>query len=103
MEVIMKKNRIICLLLAAILLLGGCGNAATNGDEPAAEDPTEAIGTTVSSDTLYVEKVENLPEDFILGMDASCVPALEAGGVRYFDHNGEEKDVYQILSENGIN
>ena len=57
----------------------------------------------VSSETLYVEKVENLPKDFIMGMDASCVPALEAGGVKYYDHDGNEKDVYQILSENGIN
>ncbi len=57
----------------------------------------------VSSQALYVQKVENLPEDFILGMDASCVPSLEAGGVRYYDHEGTEKDVYQILAENGIN
>ena len=57
----------------------------------------------VQSDTLYVEKVENMPKDFILGMDASCVPSLEASGVKYYDHNGEEKDVYEILSANGIN
>ena len=57
----------------------------------------------MSSDSLYVKKVENLPEDFIFGMDASAVPSLEAGGVKYYDHDGTEKDVYQILSENGIN
>ena len=57
----------------------------------------------VSSDTLYVGKVENMPEDFIMGMDASAVPSLEASGVKYYDHDGNEKDVYQILSENGIN
>lgn len=57
----------------------------------------------VTSDTLHVEKVDNLPEDFILGMDASCVPALEAGGVKYYDHDGAEADVYKILSRNGIN
>lgn len=57
----------------------------------------------VQSDTLYVEKVENMPKDFILGMDASCVPSLEASGVKYYDHNGEEKDVYEILSTNGVN
>lgn len=59
--------------------------------------------TEVTSETLYVKKVEGLPQSFILGMDASCVPALEAGGVKYYDHDGEEKDVYQILAENGIN
>lgn len=61
------------------------------------------IPTDVTSDSLYVRKIENLPEDFIMGMDASCVPSLEAGGVKYYDHDGNEKDVYQILSENGIN
>lgn len=57
----------------------------------------------VESDTLYVEKVENLPEDFIMGMDASCVPSLEASGVKYYDYNGEETDVYKTLYNNGIN
>ena len=43
------------------------------------------------------------PEEFILGMDASCVPSLEASGVKYYDHAGNEKDVFEILSQNGIN
>ena len=95
----MKKIKIICLMLASFLLLSACGFTGQGG-ETSGSDVTEK---TVQSDTLYVEKVENLPEDFILGMDASCVPALEAGGVKYYDHDGNEKDVYQILSENGIN
>ena len=36
----------------------------------------------VSSDSLYVNKVNNLSDDFIFGMDASAVPSLEAGGVK---------------------
>ena len=85
----MKKGVAIILLMA--LLLTGCG-----ADKKGEEKP-------LGSDSLYVQKVEDLPEDFILGMDASCVPALEAGGVKYYDHDGQEKDVFQILSENGIN
>ena len=42
-----------------------------------------------------------MTEAFILGMDASIVPSLEAGGVRYYDFDGKEKDVFEILSENG--
>ncbi|MBQ7866448.1 MAG: glycosyl hydrolase 53 family protein [Clostridia bacterium] len=53
--------------------------------------------------SLYVKKVENLPEDFIFGMDASCVPALEASGVKYYNFDGQETDVYQVLAENGVN
>ena len=42
-----------------------------------------SMNTAVTSHTLYVEKVENMPSDFILGMDASCGPSLEESGVRY--------------------
>lgn len=55
----------------------------------------------VTSDTLYVAPVQ-LEDDFILGMDASCVPALENSGVRYYDYDGTETDVYQLLAANGI-
>lgn len=57
----------------------------------------------VTSDTLCVPRIEGMTEAFILGMDASIVPSLEAGGVRYYDFDGKEKDVFEILSENGIN
>ncbi|MBR6120378.1 MAG: glycosyl hydrolase 53 family protein [Oscillospiraceae bacterium] len=53
--------------------------------------------------SLYVKPVEKLPVDFIFGMDASQVPALEASGVKYYDLDGTEKDVFQILAENGVN
>ena len=38
---------------------------------------------------LYIRHVENLPEDFILGMDVSSVLSLEAAGVRYYDFDGQ--------------
>lgn len=53
--------------------------------------------------TLYVRQVENLPEDFIFGMDASCVPALESSGVKYYDFDGQEADVFAVLASQGIN
>ena len=97
MEYFMRKNRTIRALagVLAAILLTGCG--AGGGIEAMNKTPK------VTSDTLYVEKVENLPEDFIMGMDASCVPALEKGGVKYYDFDGAQKDVYEILSQNGIN
>ena len=102
----MKKNRKFLALTAAALsiatLLSACGTAVEGSPSPSLSPaPTET--PKVASDTLFVEQVANLSDDFILGMDASCVPALEAGGVKYYDHDGNEKDVYQILSENGIN
>ncbi len=78
----MKKMILCCL--AAACLLAGC--AMSGSPAPGAADPEETL----------------LREDFLLGMDTSCVPALEESGVHYRDQEGTEKDVFQILQENGI-
>ena len=91
----MEKKRMIrglILILLMELILTACTPGQSNRKE-----------IHVTSDSLYVKKVENLPDDFIMGMDASCVPALEKSGVKYYDFDGTEKDVYEILSANGIN
>ncbi len=102
----MMKNRvkaILRILSSAMLLavsgcLWSCGGPVSKTDwRPHESDPSVEIST------LSVKAVEHMPREMILGMDASCVPALEAGGVKYYDHEGVEKDVYKILHENGIN
>ena len=95
-----KGKKGICGLLAMLHMTSAftsCGAKETCDWFP------NELGSDVTSESLYVKKVENIPADFIFGMDASAVPSLEAGGVRYYDHDGVEKDVYEILSENGIN
>ena len=62
-----------------------------------------SAGAESASDTLYVKKVENLPEDFIFGMDVSSVLAEEASGVKYYDFGGNEADLFRILADSGIN
>jgi len=42
-------------------------------------------------------------DPFILGMDASSVPSLEASGVRYYNREQQEQDVFQILADAGVN
>ena len=125
--------RILTLMLALALLAGCAGKPEPPATETAAGTttaPATQPGTTAAPETLspidppepgvierqdvaptgklegcslYVKPVENLPEDFIFGMDASEVPALEASGVPYFDAAGQEKDVFRILAENGVN
>ena len=56
-----------------------------------------------AENALYVRKVENLPEDFIFGMDVSSVLAEEASGVKYYDFDGKETDLFRLLADNGIN
>ncbi|MBR6809555.1 MAG: glycosyl hydrolase 53 family protein, partial [Clostridia bacterium] len=63
-----------------------------------------SVGTAAAEESsLYVKKIENLPEDFIFGMDASCVIALEDSGVKYYNFDGQEEDVFKILADNGVN
>ncbi len=106
----MKRNiRFASLLLISVMTLmcfASCGlfDKPTGGNGGAdGKDVNWPKKVALSSNSLYVDKVENIPEDFIMGMDASCVPSLEASGVKYYDYDGSEKDVYQILSENGVN
>lgn len=73
----------------AIASLAGCGSAIHY--------------EKIEGSSLYVKKVENLADDFILGMDASSVIAEEASGVKYYNFEGEEQDVFQTLAENGVN
>ena len=65
--------------------------------------PCLSAGAESASDTLYVKKVENLPEDFIFGMDISSVLAEEKSGVKYYDFDGKETDLFSLLTENEIN
>ena len=62
-----------------------------------------ALPGMAEENALYVRKVENLPEGFFLGMDVSSVLAEEASGVKYYDASGSERDLFAMLSENGVN
>ncbi len=76
-------------LVAAALMLTGC-----SGGE----------NTTVSdSDTLYVRKIEGLSEDFIMGCDISSIISLENSGVKFYDYNNKESDIFTVLKESGVN
>ena len=84
-------------ILLAIALLAGCAGTAK---EPA-EAKKEA--TAVTSDTLYVEKIENLPEGFFLGADVSSLLAEEASGVVYKNFDGQTEDMLKVLADSGLN
>ena len=94
----MKFCKIAAMLLA-VCLLAGC----TPGVEPTTPAVNYIPNEKIEGSDLFVEKVENLREDFIMGMDASCVPALEASGVKYYNYAGQEQDVFQTLAEAGVN
>lgn len=52
------------------------------------------------TDTLFNR---NLHENFAFGADVSFVPQMESWGTKWLDKNGRQKDILQILKEQGIN
>ena len=94
----MRKNLVrLIALVPAIFMLAGCHTTQKIDVTPCI--PQEKI----EGSSIFVKKVDELPEDFILGMDASCVPALEASGVKYYNFDGQEQDVFKTLAESGVN
>ena len=68
-----------------------------------ASEPAESAAEAAAQDGLYIEPVEGISDDFIRGMDASSVLVEENSGVKYYNFDGEEQDVFQTLAEGGVN
>lgn len=51
---------------------------------------------------LYIEPVENMREDFIMGVDISTLVEMEALGQVYYDGQ-EAEDLFLILKDHGVN
>lgn len=117
-------------LTAMVLGLTGCGGGQeTQSPVETGEEPTEAAAqdaaeTEAAEGTLeaakieatiyelptepeeagvYVQPIENLPDDFIRGVDISSVLAEEESGVVYYNEEGQEQDLFQTLAQNGVN
>lgn len=52
---------------------------------------------------ITVQKVSGLSEDFIHGVDASTYLSEVQSGVKYYDENGNEQNLFRILSDAGVN
>ena len=95
----MKIKKIVSLtaaLLLGIMPMTGCKNNTVKIEN-------EVPDKKIEGSSLYVRKVENMPEDFILGMDASSVISLEDSGVKFYGFDGSEQDVFKTLAQAGVN
>ena len=114
------RNKLFSFLALAIVLpgLAACNNKDNDDDRKPITGPyfsyedadfNDLIGTNTNSeshdyDGLKVNKTENdLREDFAFGVDASMTYVVENNGGIYYNENGEEQDVFQILKRNGVN
>lgn len=76
-------------VVVAALLAAGASPAA------AADDGPVDAG-------IVVQKVQNLPADFINGVDVSSVISLEDSGVVFRDDAGHPADLFDVLADHGI-
>ena len=90
-------KRLMLMMLVAVLLTA-CTAGNTGKNAQGANNMTKIEGSS-----LYVKKVENLPDDFILGVDLSSVIAEEQSGVRYYGFDGTEQDIFLTMAQNGVN
>ncbi|MCR5671032.1 MAG: glycosyl hydrolase 53 family protein [Butyrivibrio sp.] len=98
-----NKSRIFAIagtiaMLAAVTVGGFVRFPASSEDASitiigGADGPTSIFLASKIADT----------DDFIYGMDASMVLAEEKSGVRYYDFDGNEQDVFTTFAEAGIN
>ncbi|MCM1537979.1 MAG: glycosyl hydrolase 53 family protein [bacterium] len=52
---------------------------------------------------IFIAPIEDISDDFIRGMDASAVLVEENSGVKYYNYEGEEQDVFMTLAQSGVN
>ncbi|MEI3587431.1 MAG: glycosyl hydrolase 53 family protein [Lachnospiraceae bacterium] len=112
-------TRLLALGLSVGLVLGsltGCGNQEQDtGSSDTLVTSTDSASAGVTNittfplpegpeeSTIFVEPVDGISDDFYRGMDASAVLALENSGVKYYNFDGEEQDVFMTLAQAGVN
>lgn len=112
-------TRLLALGLSVGLVLGsltGCGNqeqGTGSSDTLVTSTDSASAGVTnittfplpegLEESTIFVEPVDGISDDFYRGMDASAVLALENSGVKYYNFDGEEQDVFMTLAQAGVN
>ena len=113
----LSHKHLLALCLSTVLIMGslsGCGSQGSAATDTIAEPAVSAtVGTTDNTafplpegpeeSTIFVEPVDGISDDFYRGMDASAVLALENSGVKYYNFDGEEQDVFMTLAQAGVN
>lgn len=80
----LKRGKTGAVFLAT-LMFTTCGSFWTDKEVMAAQNDT------------------GITEDFVTGVDISSVLAFEKSGQKFYDKNGVQKDIFDILEESGVN
>ena len=111
----MKHKPVILGALFVSLLLSSCGGrpdyemydwTPSYGDETNTENYA-LYDESYDANTFKIKPVAPLQdgkrEDFMMGVDASMVHQVIESGGKYFDQEGRQQDVFQIMALSGVN
>ncbi|MCD8006408.1 MAG: glycosyl hydrolase 53 family protein [Oscillospiraceae bacterium] len=56
-----------------------------------------------SSYGIQVSEIEGLDDDFIFGVDLSSIIEVENAGGKFYDEDGNETDIFELLASYGVN
>ncbi len=52
---------------------------------------------------IQVSEIEGLSDDFIFGVDLSSIIEVENAGGKFYDEDGNETDIFELLADYGVN
>ena len=96
----------------AILVFGQeTGTKANESKVPASERTDEQLDlayktgtdTGLRYDSVKVEKIPGMTDDMIRGVDVSSYQALINAGVKFYDFDGKEANLFKVLKDAGVN
>lgn len=122
----MKFGKLLSFAIGCVISLGltSCGtdsSSQTNSSSGGGGEQTEVkfnysnvsytptYGTRTNEeshdyDSIKVQPTDKaLRDDFAMGVDGSMIAQIEENGGVYYNQNGQEQDVFQILRESGVN
>ena len=99
----MKKYIIFILSLSLVLSLAACSKETKSIQETTTYIDAGDIKDDRIESTISIQKIEGLLHDFMLGVDISSILSLEASGRVFYNFDGNEQDIFQTLSESGVN
>lgn len=98
-------KKILLPLISIVLSITGCSKQKEvyfDGDVLA---NYQKYDKTYSKESFKVRKIEQLNnrDDFVFGADISLYPAIIESGAHYYNEEGKQQSIYQILANSGIN
>lgn len=94
----MKKKCILIIILFCMIGFWGCDK-----ENVMDESSNHFFEYDVDAKSISIDKIENLSDDFIMGVDVSSLLSLEASGRVYYGFDGKEQDIFKTFSEAGVN